>query len=67
MVITFQSAASGDVMMFEKNAKDVLRALGKDPDPPPGHRHRRTIARRDSRPQVHHRGGPDEASGTGEQ
>lgn len=32
MLITFKSAASGDVMMFEKNAKEALSALGKDPD-----------------------------------
>lgn len=36
MLITFKSAASGDVMMFEKNAKEALSALGKDPDAPQG-------------------------------
>ena len=32
MLITFKSAASGDVMMFEENGKELLSALGKDPD-----------------------------------
>jgi len=36
MLITFKSAASGDVMMFEKNAKEALGVFGKDPDAPLG-------------------------------
>lgn len=32
MLIVFKSQASGDVMMFERNAKQLLRILGKDPD-----------------------------------
>jgi hypothetical protein len=32
MLITFKSAASGDVMMHGENGKELLRALGKDPD-----------------------------------
>lgn len=32
MLITFKSAASGDVMMFEENGKELLSVLGKDPD-----------------------------------
>ena len=30
-MITFGSAASGDVMMFDENGKQLLRLLGKDP------------------------------------
>lgn len=36
MLITFKSAASCDVMMFEKNAKDALDVFGKDPKDPQG-------------------------------
>lgn len=36
MLITFKSDASGDVMMFEQNAREALRALGKDPGAPQG-------------------------------
>lgn len=36
MLITFKSAASGNVMMFEANAKEALGVLGKDPDAPQG-------------------------------
>lgn len=32
MLIHFKSAASGDVLMFEKNAKELLAVLGKNPD-----------------------------------
>ncbi|MDR3411553.1 MAG: DUF1840 domain-containing protein [Formivibrio sp.] len=32
MLITFKSAASGDVLMFEQNAQDLLRVLGKHPN-----------------------------------
>lgn len=32
MLIIFKSAASGDVIMFEKNGKEMLSVLGKDPD-----------------------------------
>lgn len=32
MLITFKSPASGDVIMFEKNAKEALGVLGKDPE-----------------------------------
>ena len=32
MLTTFKSAASGDVMMFEVNAKELLNVLGKDPN-----------------------------------
>jgi len=32
MLITFKSAASGDVMMFEENGKALLSLLGKDPE-----------------------------------
>ena len=31
-MITFKSQASGDVMMFAKNARELLRIIGKDPD-----------------------------------
>ena len=31
-MITFKSQASGDVMMFAKNAKELLRLIGKDPE-----------------------------------
>jgi uncharacterized protein DUF1840 len=36
MLITFKSAASGNVMMFEKNAREALGVFGKDPDAPQG-------------------------------
>jgi len=32
MLITFKSAASGDVMMFEESGKALLSLLGKDPE-----------------------------------
>ncbi|NMG29676.1 DUF1840 domain-containing protein [Aromatoleum evansii] len=32
MLITFKSAASGDVMMFGENGKELLSVLGKDQD-----------------------------------
>ena len=32
MLINFKSPASGDVVMFEENAKEMLAALGKSPD-----------------------------------
>lgn len=32
MLITFKSAASGNVMMLGDNSKELLRAIGKDPD-----------------------------------
>ena len=32
MLVTFESAASGDLSMFEKSAGEVLALLGKDPD-----------------------------------
>ncbi len=32
MLIVFKSQASGDVMMFEKNARDLLAVIGKDRD-----------------------------------
>lgn len=32
MLITFKSAASGDIMMFEGNGKELLSVMGKDPD-----------------------------------
>ncbi|MBL0351676.1 MAG: DUF1840 domain-containing protein [Candidatus Dechloromonas phosphoritropha] len=32
MLINFKSPASGDVVMFEKNARELLLALGKQPD-----------------------------------
>ncbi len=31
MLIIFKSPAGGDVIMFEKNGKDMLTVLGKDP------------------------------------
>ena len=31
MLIIFKSPASGDVIMFEKNGKEMLGVLGKDP------------------------------------
>ena len=31
MLITFKSPASSDVVMFEKNAREILEAIGKDP------------------------------------
>ncbi len=31
MLIVFKSSASGDVIMFEKNGKEMLGVLGKDP------------------------------------
>lgn len=30
MLIVFKSQASGDVMMFQKNARELLRIIGKD-------------------------------------
>ena len=36
MLIVFKSQASGDVMMFRKNARDILRIIGKDVDAPQG-------------------------------
>jgi len=32
MLITFKSAASADLIMFEKNGKEILALLGKDPE-----------------------------------
>lgn len=32
MLITFNSAASADVMMFVDNGRELLQAMGKDPD-----------------------------------
>lgn len=32
MLITFKSPASSDVVMFEKNAQELLNILGKDPN-----------------------------------
>lgn len=32
MLVTFKSAASGDLIMFEKNGKEILALLGKDPE-----------------------------------
>lgn len=32
MLIIFRSPASGDVIMFEKNGKEILSLLGKAPD-----------------------------------
>lgn len=32
MLIIFKSSASGDVIMFEENGKDMLKLLGKDSD-----------------------------------
>lgn len=36
MVITFQSRATGDVIMLDDNARQLLKILGKDPDSPQG-------------------------------
>jgi GTP cyclohydrolase I len=36
MLITFKSPASSDVIMFEKNAREILQVLGKDPEAPKG-------------------------------
>ncbi len=36
MLIIFKSPASGDVIMFEKNGKEMLTVLGKDPSDPKG-------------------------------
>lgn len=36
MLIVFKSQASGDVMMFEKNARQMLRIIGKEADAPKG-------------------------------
>ena len=36
MLIIFKSPASGDVIMFEKNGKEMLSVLGKDPADPKG-------------------------------
>lgn len=32
MLVTFKSTASGDLCMFEKNGKEILTLLGKDPE-----------------------------------
>ena len=32
MMITFKSVASGEVLMFSKDGKQMLRLLGKDPE-----------------------------------
>lgn len=32
MLITFKSAASGNLMMHGDNGRELLRAMGKDPD-----------------------------------
>ncbi len=32
MLVTFKSTASSDLLMFEKNGKEVLALLGKDPE-----------------------------------
>lgn len=32
MLVTFKSTASGDLFMFEKNGKELLTLLGKDPE-----------------------------------
>ena len=32
MLITFKSAASGNVIMLGDNGRELLRAMGKDPD-----------------------------------
>jgi hypothetical protein len=32
MLVTFKSAASGDLIMFEKNAREILALLGKNPE-----------------------------------
>lgn len=36
MLITFKSPAGGDVMMFEKNARELVGVLGKERDAPRG-------------------------------
>ena len=36
MLIIFKSPASGDVIMFEQNGKEILGLLGKDPNQPKG-------------------------------
>ncbi len=36
MLIVFNSAASGEVIMLEANGKELLRVLGKDQDEPKG-------------------------------
>lgn len=36
MLITFKSPASSDVVMFEKNAREILEVIGKDPKAPKG-------------------------------
>lgn len=36
MLITFKSPASGDVIMFEGNGKELLGLMGKDPQEPKG-------------------------------
>ncbi len=36
MLIIFKSSASGDVIMFEKNGKEMLAVLDKDPADPKG-------------------------------
>lgn len=36
MLIIFKSPAGGDVIMFEKNGKEMLSVLGKDPEEPKG-------------------------------
>ena len=32
MLVTFRSAASGDLVMFEKNGRELLALLGKEPE-----------------------------------
>lgn len=32
MLVTFKSTASGELLMFEKNGKELLSILGKDPE-----------------------------------
>ncbi len=32
MLVTFKSTASSDLLMFEKNGKEILALLGKDPE-----------------------------------
>jgi len=32
MLVTFKSAASGDLVMFERNGKEILPLLGKNPE-----------------------------------
>ena len=36
MLITFKSPAGGNVLMFEDNGKELLTAMGKDPEEPRG-------------------------------